>query len=347
MASSPDDLKMACIKDMKYKRVVVTALGGPENLEVSECVLPSPSTGEARIKILAALVSGPDITTRYGRSPFIPRLPFTPGYAIVGEIEALGPNCHGFQIRDRVAALTAYGGYAEYLLWKADDLIPVPPDLDPGKVVPLILNYIVAYHVMHRWARVKPGDTVLINGASGGIGTAFLQLGKLAQLKMYGVASKRKHAILDTYGAVPIDYHTQDFVAVVRSAEPHGIQAVFEGMAGESFRRSYSLLKKGGRLVGYGNPLSFAGMLQMLGLVALWSILPNGKKASYYSTGVSRLNRRIFLEDWNTLFQWLEAGEIDPILAGRFPILEARKANELLESGQVVGSVVLLAPELL
>lgn len=332
---------------MKYKSVVVSAIGGPENLEVSESVLPSPSQGEVRIKILATLVSGPDVTARYGRSPFIPKPPFTPGYAIVGQVEALGPNCQGFQIGDRVAALTAYGGYAEYLLWKAEHLIPVSPDLDPGKVVPLILNYIVAYHVMHRWARVQAGDTVLINGASGGIGTAFLQLGRLAQLKMYGVASRRKHTILHTYGAVPIDYHTQDFVAVVRAAEPQGIQAVFEGMAGESFRRSFSLLKKGGRLVGYGNPLSFAGMLQMLGLVALWSILPNGKKASYYSTGVYRLNRQIFRDDWNTLFQLLGAGEIDPILAARFPILEARKANELLESGQVVGNVVLMSPELL
>lgn len=331
---------------MRYKSVIVTARGGPEVMQVVENELRSPSAREARIKVLAAPVCAPDITARYGQSPFSPKPPFTPGYAAIGLVDAVGEDVTGVSVGDRVGALTAYGSYAEYLYWDAGQLISVPSTLDPAEAVPLIPNYIVAYHVMHRWARVKTGDMVLIIGASGGIGTAFLQLGKLADLKMYGIASQSKHHILSEYGATPIDYHTQDFVEVIRKAEPDGLKAVFDGMAGDYFRRGFSLLRRGGTLVGYGNPLSFGGMLRVLGQVVLFNLLPNGKSAKYYSTGTSRFNRHMFLEDWATLFKLLEEGKIKPVIMKKFPILEARKANELLESGRVVGNIVLMAPEL-
>jgi NADPH:quinone reductase-like Zn-dependent oxidoreductase len=239
------------------------------------------------------------------------------------------------------------GGYAEYVYWNAARLIPVPSTLDPAEAVTLLLNYIVAYQTLHRSAKVKAGDKVLIIGASGGIGTAFLQLGQLAQLKMYGLASPGKHHILRAYGATPIDYHTQDFVEVIRLMEPGGLDAVFDGMGGAYFARGYSVLRRGGILVGYGNPLSISRTLKHLEQVVLYNLLPNGKSARYYGTGVSRLNRRPFLEDWATLFKLLETGQIKPIIADRFPILEAAQANELLESGTVIGNIVLLAPELL
>lgn len=213
--------------------------------------------------------------------------------------------------------------------------------------MPLILNYIVAYHAIHRWTKVKVGDKVLIIGASGGIGTAFLQLGQLAGLKMYGLASPSKHFILAKYGAIPIDYHTQDFVEVIRDAEPQGLDAVFEGMAGDYFKRGFSVLDRGGTLVGYGNPLSISGMCKILGQTAFYSLLPNGKSAKYYSTGISRLNWDMFLEDWTELFRLTEAGQIKPIIAAKFPTLEAAKANQMLEDGQVIGNLVLAAPQIL
>jgi NADPH:quinone reductase-like Zn-dependent oxidoreductase len=297
--------------------------------------------------VLAAQVSAPDVTARRGQSPFIPKPPFTPGYAVVGVVEAVGEDVTSVIVGDRVAALTAYGGYSEYLYWNADGLIPVPGTLDPGEAVTLVLNYIVAYHCLHRWARVKAGDAVLVIGASGGIGTAFLQLGKLAGLKTYGVASKGKHSILEEYGANPIDYRSEDFVTVVREAEPDGLDAVFDGMAGESFKRGYALLRRGGALVGYGNPMSTSGMFRLFGQLLLFNLRPDGRSAKLYSTGVSRFNRAIFVEDWALLFRLLEQGRIRPVIHARFPLLEARAANELLESGEVVGNVVLLAPELI
>jgi len=262
-------------------------------------------------------------------------------------VEAIGKSVSSVTVGDRVGGLTAFGAYAEYIYWDAKQLFHIPTTLAPAEAAPIILNYIVAYQVMHRWAKVRAKDKVLIIGASGGIGTAFLQLGMLANLKMFGTASKNKLHILEDYGATPIDYRSQDFVEVIRQMEPQGLDAVFDGMAGDYFKRGFSVLRHGGTLVGYGNPMSFSGMFQVLGRTALYSLLPNGKSAKYYSTGVSKINRGIFLEDWATLFNLLGEGQIKPVIAAKFPLLEAAKANELLESGQVVGNVILVAPELL
>jgi NADPH:quinone reductase-like Zn-dependent oxidoreductase len=334
-------------KAMKYKSVIVTKRGGPEALQVIENDLRMPSAGEARIKILATPVSLPDVEARYGRSPLKPRLPFVPGYAIIGVVDAIGEDVTNTAVGDRVAALTIHGGYAEYIFLREKQLIPVSTTLDPVEAAPLILNYIVAYQTLHRTAKVKAGDKVLIIGASGGIGTALLQLGKLANLTMYGIASKSKHHLLTGYGATPIDYRTQDFVEVIRKAEPDGLDFVFDGIGGDYFKRGFSLLRRGGTYVGYGNPLSVSRTLRFLGQLILFNLLPNGRSAKSYGTGLYLFNRRPFMEDWAMLFKLLEEGKIKPVIMKKLPILEACQANVLLESGQVIGNIVLLAPELL
>jgi NADPH:quinone reductase-like Zn-dependent oxidoreductase len=332
---------------MKYKSVIVTQRGGPEALQIIEKDLRPPSAEEVRIKILAAAVSLPDVEARYGRTPFAPKVPFVPGYAIIGVADALGESVAKASVGDRVAALTVYGGYTEYIYIEEKQLIPVPDTLDPAEAVTLILNYIVAYQTLHRSAKVKAGDKALIIGASGGIGTAFLQLGKLADLRMYGIASASKHYILTEYGVFPIDYHTQDFVEVIHQAEPDGLDAVFDGIGGDYITRGFSLLRRGGTYVGYANPLSLSRTLRYMGRVLLFNMLPNGKSAKYYGTGASRLNMRPFLEDWAVLFKLLGEGKIRPIIHKKYPILEAAQANALLESRQVIGNIVLVAPDLL
>ena len=288
--------------NVRYQSVVVTRRGGPEALQVVESNLRAPSGGEARIRVLAAPVSQPDVEARYGRTPFAPRIPFVPGYAVIGVVDAVGEGVTRAAVGDRAAALTAYGGYAEYIYVPDKQLIPVPGTLDPAEAAPLILNYLVAYQALHRSAKVKAGDKVLIVGASGGTGTAFLQLGRLADLTRYGLASRRKHHVLAQYGATPIDYRSEDFVAVIRKAEPGGLDAVFDGIGGSYIRRSLSLLRRGGTFVGYANPGSLARTFRFLGWVILYNLLPNGRSATYYSTGRSRLDSRPFLEDWAVLF---------------------------------------------
>lgn len=339
---------------MKYKSVMVTKRGGPEVLQVVEDDLRAPSVGEARIKVLATPVCGPDVQARYGQTPIAPKVPFVPGYAVIGDVDAVGgpkrsssEGVSNVAAGDRVAALTIFGGYAEYIYLCEDDLIPVPGGLDPAEAVTLILNYIVAYQTLHRSARVKAGDSVLIIGASGGVGTALLDLGKLARLRMYGIASKSKHQILTAYGATPIDYHTQDFVEMIHRAEPEGLDAVFDGMVWNYLDRGFSLLRRGGTWVQYGNPLSFSGLLRLLSKLVWLNVLPNGRSLKLYGTTTSKFGRGRYLEDWATLFKLLEEGRIRPVIMEKYPILEAANANELLESGQVIGNVVLVAPELL
>ena len=331
---------------MKYKSIIVSRRGGPEVFEIIENDLGAPSHQEARIKILATPVSLPDVQARYGHTPFPPKTPFVPGYAIIGTVDAVGKNVTDIVEGDRVAALIAYGGYSEYIFLKQKQLIRMPTNIDPADAATLILNYVLAYQTLHRTAKVKTGDKILIIGASGGIGTAYLQLGKLANLTMYGIASKSKHHILAEYGATPIDYRTQNFVNVIREKEPKGLNAVFDGMGGDYIEQGVSVLQRGGIFIEYGNPLTFSRMLRLLLQVILINLQPNGISATLYGNS-SRLNMQPFREDWAILFKLLEEGKIKPVIHKKFPILEASQANVLLESGQVVGNVVLVTPELL
>ena len=330
---------------MKYKSIVVTQRGGPEMLQIMENELRSPKEGEARIRVLATPLCQDDIAIRVGNRPFLKSPPFVPGYSVVGIVDAIGENVTAVNTGDRVAALTQFGSHAEFIYWDAQQLVHVPEALDPAEVVTLILNYLVAYQILHRVVQAKAGDKALLIGASGGVGTAFLQLGRLAGLKMYGLASPSKHPILSEYGATPIDYHTQDFVEVIHHAEPSGLDFVFNGMGEEYFERGLAVLRRGGILVHYGGPQSFQRFLLLALKLIVYNLLPNGKAIKGYGTHREDVNQ--FKDDWTQLFKLLEEGKIKPVIAQKFPLLEAVKANELLESGQVTGNLVLTAPELL
>ena len=330
---------------MNYKSISVTARGGPEVLKIVENELRPPKAGEARVEILASPVVQDDIAVRVGTRPWLAETPFTPGYSILGIVDEIGPGVTKVAAGDRVVALTNFGGHAEYIYWDAEELVHVSPSLDPAEAVTLVLNYLVAFQTLHRVAQVKPGDKVLIIGASGGCGTAYLQLGKLAELKMYGLASASKHSTLADYGAIPIDYHTQDFVEVIRRAEPGGLDYVFNGMGEAYLKRGLAVLQRGGVMVHYGAPQSKSEFIRFMVGYILYNLLPNGVKIKGY--GTHRLGVELFEEDWNTLFTLLEGGKIKPIIAAKYPLLEAAKAYQLLESGHVTGNVVLMAPELL
>src|SRR5690242_10464641 len=187
---------------MKYQHVVVERTGEPEVLRVVEDELPEPGAGQARVKILAADVSFSDVNMRRGRYPGAPKPPFTPGYAMVGRVDQLGPATaagrepSALAVGQMVAALTFYGSYSQYLFLPIEQLVPVPAGADPAKAVCLVLNYVTAYQMLHRVARVAEGQRILVHGAAGGVGTAFLELGRLAGLQIYGTASKPKHPLV-------------------------------------------------------------------------------------------------------------------------------------------------------
>jgi NADPH:quinone reductase len=176
---------------MRHTRVIVTHYGGPDALGVVEEECPEPKNGEVLVRVLAAGVSLPDVMAREGVHPETPPVPFTPGWDLVGVVERLGDGSSGIEPGQIVAALPIHGAYAEFVCLPQHELVPVPAGLDAAEAVSLVLNYITAYQMLHRSATVRPGQRALIHGAAGGVGTALLQLGRLAGLEMYGTCSAR------------------------------------------------------------------------------------------------------------------------------------------------------------
>ena len=171
---------------MRHTRIVVTHYCGPDALQVIEEECPQPHSGQVRVKVLAAGVSLPDVLAREGIHPETPRVPYTPGWDLVGIVDEIGEGISGFAPGQTVAAMPISGCYAQYVCLPHCKFIPVPTGLDPAEAVAVVLNYITAYQMLHRSAKVKPGQRVLIHGASGGVGTALLQLGRLTSVEMYG-----------------------------------------------------------------------------------------------------------------------------------------------------------------
>src|SRR6185436_19199559 len=177
MGSRPYVVRTVTLAAMAtYRAVMLTKKGGPEVLETVEQPLRDPAPGEARVRVSACGVGATDVTMRRGYYPYAPKLPFVPGYEVVGEVDAVGAGVTGVRAGDRVAALTVHGGYAEILYRGADELVPVPAGLDDAEVVALILNYATAYQMIHRVAKQRAGETALVTGANGGVGVAALEL---------------------------------------------------------------------------------------------------------------------------------------------------------------------------
>src|SRR5262245_44381586 len=197
---------------MTHTRVIVTHYGGPDALHVVEEECPEPKHGEVRIRGLAAGVALPDIMAREGIHPETPPVPFTPGWDLVGVVDRLGDGVSGIEPGQMVTAMPIHGAYAEFVCLPQHELVPVPSGLDAAEAVSLVLNYITAYQMLHRSAKVRAGQRALIHGAAGGVGTALLQLARLAGLEMYGTCSSRGAAAVSELGGIPIDYKQQDYV---------------------------------------------------------------------------------------------------------------------------------------
>src|SRR6185369_5388432 len=237
---------------MRHKRVVVTRYGGPEVITAIEEDIPTPKVGEARVKVMAAGVSLPDVLAREGVHPETPRVPYTPGWDLVGTVDQLGEGVTGFELRQTVAAMPIHGCYAQYVCVPQRKLVPVPAGLDVAEAVAVVLNYVTAYQMLHRSAKAQAGQRMLIHGASGGVGSAMLQLAKLSGVEMYGTCSAQGAAVVRELGGIPIDYKNADFVTEARRATADGLDAVFDGIGGDHLWRSRDALREGGRVVTYG-----------------------------------------------------------------------------------------------
>jgi len=292
---------------------------------------------------------------REGIHPETPPVPFTPGWDLVGVVDQPGAGVSEFEPGQTVAAMPIHGAYSELVCLPQRELVPVPSGLDAGEAVSVILNYITAYQMLHRAAKVKPRQRVLIHGASGGVGTALLQLGRLSELEMYGTCSSRGAQAVSGLGGVPINYVNQDYVREIRRLTNDGVDAVFDPIGGAHLWHSREAVRPGGKVVGYGNTTSLRGeglgtgrrnRLHGIPIYALYIVggwlLPGQKRVVPYSIQtLKRLKPDLFRQDLVTLLDLLRQRKIKPIIAQRFPLAEARQAQELLAKGGVVGKIVL------
>ncbi|MFC4013671.1 zinc-binding alcohol dehydrogenase family protein [Nonomuraea purpurea] len=333
---------------IKHGRIVVRRFGDAGVLKQADAVTSAPGRGQVRVRVLAAAVGYTDVMARKGEYIFQRGLPFTPGYEVVGQVvdHDAGPVPPWLVPGARVAAcLTRMGGYTEYANLPVQLLAPVPDGLDTRAAAALPLDYLTALSLLDRHSRARPGDTVLIHGATGGVGDALCQLGAHRGLVMYGTASERSLHRLRDYDIVPIDYRRQDVAQVVSAKHPEGVRIVYDHLGGSSMRANHRLLAPGGVLVSYafmGRPGHvLADTVRGALRNRMLNLLP-GKR-----TALCTLPREIASDPsrhqalLTHLFELALGRHIRPRIGACFPLSEAAEAHRALERREAPGKIIL------
>jgi NADPH:quinone reductase-like Zn-dependent oxidoreductase len=333
------------MNEPRNRVVQVRRFGGPEGLAVVDAPLPTAGPGEVRVRVLASSLQYTDVLIRRGLYPqtMLLRPPFTLGYDVVGVIDQLGPGVRDLALGDRVADMTVVGSNAAYRTLRADRAARVPASVAPEAAATLILSWMTAYQLLHRAARVAPGQRVLVLGAAGAVGQALLVLGRQAGLAVWGAARGAHAALVRDLGATPID-RDADLARVL----PGGFDVVLDGIAADGYRRSFAALARGGRLCAYGYSAGVQArrrlptMLLWIARLYLWRWRPGGRRAGFYSINIMRARHPAwFREDLERLFALLAAGAIQPRIAALVGFDDMVEAHRRLEAGGLAGKLVL------
>ncbi|OUE07621.1 Mycocerosic acid synthase [Clavibacter michiganensis] len=227
---------------LRTTRVVLPGIVDPSGLRVEEAAVDHPGRGRVLVRVEATGVSYAEQSMRLGRYPGQPPFPFTPGYDLVGRVVEVGPGGDASLVGRRVAVMTKTGAWSGYAVVRERDAIPVPEGVSPEQAEAVTVNGVTAWQMLHRTARVERGGTVLLFGASGGVGGILIQLAHHAGIRVIGAASPRHHDALRAAGVVPVDYADPDLARVVRELAPGGVDAVFDNIGGATTRLAWSLL---------------------------------------------------------------------------------------------------------
>lgn len=337
-----------------YNYVSVITPGGPEALEIKQGEIPEPQDDQARIRVETAGVAFPD--TYFRTETMVPPgiYPMTPGYDAVGIIDKLGKDVKGVKVGQRVIRVSSAFAYAEVLCHRANDLVPVPKNLESGLAVSVGLNGVMAYQMVRRIAQVKKGDKVLVHGAGGGIGHLMVQLCTLAGATVYGTGSTSKQETIRSLGATPIDYQRGDVEARVKELTGgDGLDVVFDGIGPKlHWDQSYGQVGMFGRLVLFGMMGAMPGGVpdreafkDMMENPKSWSTTDLGTSnisIAFYSFYTMKVKRPdLFREDLSTMLQLAAREKIKPIIGARLKLSEIRRAHELLDSAAVPGKIIL------
>jgi len=310
--------------------------------------MPTPGVGQVLVKVLAASVQYTDVILRKGRYPDLKdKPPLVLGYDLVGEVVQVGPSVHGVAIGQRVADLTMTGSYAQYRTLEANRVTVVDAALDTAEATTLVLSWMIAYQLLHRDARVRKGQKLLVIGAGGAVGQALVVLGKLAGCEVWGASRARHAELIGTLGATHVDSDQADFAKVL----PEGFDVVFDGIGEEGFSRAWRAVGKKGRLSAYGfsagvkrnAPLALIGF--WLAKLWWWNTF-SGARARFVSiTALRDKHPEWFVADLGILLGMLARGEIKPRVAERIGLDAVADAHVRLERGGLEGKIVLV-PEL-
>jgi NADPH:quinone reductase len=311
-------------------------------VEVRTTELPAPPPGHARVRVEAAGVSYGDLLLQRGVIPGGPKPPNVPGYELAGVVESVGDGVGDLAPGQRVAALVHEGGYASAVNLPAQRLVPVPDGVEPERVAAVALNYFIAHQMLHRIAKVTSGQSIVVHGASGGVGLAFLQLAEhIGGITVFGSASAANLDLVRRHGAVAVDYHNEDFANAVRDSVG-AVEAAFDPIGGPHFWRSYSVLRRGGTMVAYGQSEALRdgkrnmaiGALGFLGGIALPKLRPDGRKTTFYNAwALEKKQPQAYAEDLAHVLELLSADKIAPRSITTLPLADAAVAFERLESG--------------
>ncbi|MEU6012176.1 medium chain dehydrogenase/reductase family protein [Streptomyces sp. NPDC047453] len=334
-------------------QVVLPGIVDPEGLQIRQAAVPDAGPGQIVIAMEATGVSFAEQQMRRGRYYDQPPFPFVPGYDLVGRVLATGPGVDPNLVGRRVAALVKVGAWASHVVVDAEDAVLVPDGLSATEAETVVVNGITARQILHRRARVRAGQTVLVHGAGGGVGSVLVQLARAAGAKVIGTASPRHHEALRELDVIPVDYRDGDVPSRVRELAPAGVDAVFDHVGGRSVIDSWHLLAPGGTLVAYGSASTrdVTGskqwpVMKILARTWLWNTLPNGRHAHFYNIWAGRaLNKNRFRAclraDLTEVFAAVRRGDVTARIAAQLPLAKAAEALRLAESGTVSGKVVL------
>jgi putative PIG3 family NAD(P)H quinone oxidoreductase len=322
----------------RMKVVEITQPGGPEVLKPAERPVPAPGAGELLIKVAAAGVNGPDLMQRKGLYPAPPGATDLPGLEVSGEVMATGANVERWKAGDTVAALTNGGGYAEYCTVDAQHCLPVPKGVSLLDAGGLPETFFTVWSNVFLGAGLAAGETFLVHGGAGGIGTTAIQLGKAFGAKVIATDSPAARcALCRELGADRvIDYRQEDFVEIVRQAG--GANVILDIVGGPNIEKNFKAASHDCRII----QLAFAA-----GSKVEINLMPVMLKRLAYTGSTLRTRppaykARIARELETRVWPLIESGQIRVVTRQTFPLAEAARAHALMESAQHTGKIVLL-----
>lgn len=321
--------------------IEVSEPGGPEVLKPTVRPLQTPQAGEVLIKVAAAGVNGPDIYQRKGAYPPPPGTTDIPGLEVAGTIAALGPGVSGWIEGDTCCALTSGGGYAEYCTAPALQCLPIPEGFSFVEAAALPETFFTVWTNIFERARLKPGETLLVHGGAGGIGTTAIQLATAFDARVFTTAagSEHCHRLTELGATRAIDYLTEDFVAVIKGAtDGRGVDVILDIVGGDYVARNITCLARDGRLVNIafnaGSKVQIDLMPVMLKRLTLTGSTLRVQPVSRKGEIAAALRERVW--------PLLAGGRIRPLIFRELPLVDAAEAHRLMEGAKHIGKIVLV-----